>query len=84
MQSHTNQINLLPALPSVWKDGEICGIVARGGFELDIVWGNNELKEVVVTSKTGNTLNLEYKGKVHQTATSKGNTYRFNKNLELL
>lgn len=84
MQSHTDQINLLPALPSAWKDGEICGIIARGGFELDIIWENRQLKEVTVISKFGLPLRLECHGITVNIQTEKGKTYRFNKDLELL
>ena len=55
MQSHEGAIHLLPALPSVWKDGEIKGLIARGGFEIDMIWKNNNVSELKIQPKiTGN------------------------------
>ncbi|MFQ5717749.1 MAG: glycoside hydrolase family 95-like protein, partial [Nitrospinales bacterium] len=53
LQSHEGEINLLPSLPSCWSKGFIEGIIARGGFELDISWEEGMLKEAVITSKSG-------------------------------
>lgn len=51
MQSHEDAIHLLPALPSVWKDGEIKGLKARGNYEIDMVWKDNKVSELTIQPK---------------------------------
>jgi len=58
MQSYGDAIQLLPALPSVWKDGSIKGLVTRGGFVIDMTWKNNKVSTVKIYSKIGGNCRL--------------------------
>jgi alpha-L-fucosidase 2 len=82
VQSHTGVIELLPALPREIPDGEVKGICARGGFELDLKWKQGKLQQVKVVSKTGNTCHLKYGEKELQFATKKNGSYSFDGGLK--
>lgn len=58
VQSHLEEIHLLPALPSAWNSGSLNGIRARGNFELDLVWTNGHLVSGKVTSLAGESCTL--------------------------
>jgi len=78
LQSHAGEVELLPALPSAWETGYIHGLMARGGFEVDIDWEDGKLKQARIHSKLGNPLRLSYKGKVIDIKlTEKGKLYTF-------
>lgn len=55
LQSHLDEIFILPALPGQWKSGKITGLRAEGGFCLDMEWENGELKEAFMISECGET-----------------------------
>ncbi|KAB2569045.1 Alpha-L-fucosidase 2 [Lasiodiplodia theobromae] len=61
LQSHSDGgvVHLLPALPKgEVQDGEVKGLVARGGFVVDVAWEGGRLKEATVESRLGNRLAL--------------------------
>ena len=64
LQSHEGYIDLLPALPSEWADGQFAGVCARGGFELDFSWKNKDLTSVSILSKAGMPCSLKTGNKV--------------------
>lgn len=53
MQSHSDVIHLLPALPTAWPGGMVRGLRARGGFEININWQGQQLTAVEITSYLG-------------------------------
>ena len=46
LQSHTGEIELLPALPKEWPDG-----FARGSFIVDLLWNNGTLSSATMRAK---------------------------------
>ena len=59
MQSEDGDLNLLPALPDVWKNGSIGGLRARGGFEIvSMQWKDGKLIKAIIKSTLGGNLRL--------------------------
>lgn len=43
LQSHTDELVLLPSLPPDWKKGSVKGLRARGGIIVSIDWNENQV-----------------------------------------
>lgn len=81
LQSHIREGNhyilqLLPALPDAWKDGEVKGLRARGGFVVDMKWENGKLLDCKLKSLLGNELKVNYLGKTITMNTIAGKGYQ--------
>jgi alpha-L-fucosidase 2 len=53
LQSYNGELSLLPALPDAWADGSIKGLVARGGFVVDMEWHKGVITMLSITSRLG-------------------------------
>lgn len=58
MQSHDGAVHLLPALPDAWAKGNVQGLVARGGFVVDMKWEGVQLSKAKIHSRLGGNLRL--------------------------
>lgn len=61
LQSQTDTLELLPALPSAWSQGTAKGLRAVGGFEVSESWNNHLLQSAVIVSTAGYRCALAYR-----------------------
>jgi len=86
LQSQTDEIQLLPALPKAWATGSAQGLMARGDFEIiDMQWKNGKLTKLSVKSLAGGECKLRAGNALNTTTpnveTTKAGTdfqYKFN------
>ena len=62
LQSHDGCIDLLPALPSAWKDGRFDGLVARGGFKVSAEWHDGRVIRCRINGGDGKPFRVKING----------------------
>ena len=62
LQSQNEELSFLPALPSEWKNGRVSGLLARGGFEVGMVWQSGRLREARIKSRRGRICKIRING----------------------
>jgi len=60
LQSHSDELLLLPALPFKWPTGSVRGLRARGGFTVSIYWQNGRLSSAIVKADREADLTVRY------------------------
>ena len=71
VQSNSDYIELLPALPKAWPSGEVKGLRARGNYEIDMIWNAGKVTTVKIKSATQSVAKVLMNGKIEIVKTSK-------------
>ena len=68
-------IELLPALPDNWKDGEVSGLRARGGITVGMTWQDGNVKKVSLTAQQPCVVTLLMNGERKKVELKRGENY---------
>jgi alpha-L-fucosidase 2 len=72
LQSQPGCIQLLPALPSVWRKGRVRGLRAMGGIEVDLSWANGQVSAVRLVSSLTQSVTVAFAGSQQQVQLTAG------------
>lgn len=64
LQSQNDELHLLPALPSAWREGSVQGLKARGACTVDLNWADGRLKTALIQSASDQTIKVRTKSQV--------------------
>ncbi len=76
-------ILLLPALPDALADGRVTGLLARGGFQVDLEWRGGRLRRAVLRASRSIPLEVRYGARRVQLRTEAGAIYRLDGELKV-
>ncbi|HVK46599.1 MAG TPA: glycoside hydrolase family 95 protein [Pseudobacter sp.] len=73
LQSHAGHIELLPAIPDLWKtEGKVKGLKARGNITVSFEWKNGVVTKYTITSPVKKQVKLKVNGEMKTVWTSTG------------
>ncbi|MDR1331347.1 MAG: glycoside hydrolase family 95 protein [Tannerella sp.] len=78
LQSHSGEINLLPALPGVWPEGNVRGLRAEGNFEVNMTWRDGRLTAADIKCNTSGPAKVRYGKLTADVEMKAGETVRLN------
>ena len=55
-------IELLPAVAEAWKEGNVSGLCARGGYEVSFEWKDGTVRDCTIKAKANGKVTLLYNG----------------------
>lgn len=61
--SYTVILDVLPALPVAWNEGEVTGLRARGDYTVDIAWNNKRLTSLCINAARGGACIISIRGR---------------------
>ena len=76
VQSEIGYIELLPALPDLWKDGSVSGIIAKGNVEISMVWENMKITGLKLKSPDSGKVSVCFNGKTEEIRIESGVEYK--------
>ncbi|MDH5381613.1 MAG: glycoside hydrolase family 95 protein [Cyclobacteriaceae bacterium] len=75
LQSHSNEIHFLPAIPENWSKGSVKGLKARGNIVVDLNWDNGQLIEAIVKPVFSGKYIFRYKDEIKTMDLEGGKSY---------
>lgn len=77
VQSHQNRLEILPALPDEWSNGEVKGLILRGGYTAGFKWKNGRVIRLNVVSLNKNAVDIVFNGQVQTVDFSRNRSWTF-------
>lgn len=72
MQCHAGYVELLPAIPDLWKaEGSVKGLKARGNLTVDFEWKNGKVTKYKISSPTKKQVTVKVNGTIKTITTGK-------------
>ena len=62
LQSHSDTLQILPALPTEWANGEYAGLKAVGDFTVGAKWAEGKATQITISNNQGQPLYVNYPG----------------------